>query len=288
MSLSTLPTELIVHVFKSVNDLGSAAALSRTSRDLHTIWRYSLASICNAVLPRMVECYDEACLLLEATTTSTIVASRSSVENKAQAAISRAQMLFTNARLAQDALTQFEIEVATLQAILPEHMFECACAGKGRDKRGFDRVHILEGYYRAVSITHLVGKGETTLRQQILATMRLLDFLRMSEILEWLDYLYSQGFLPRDDDIPLSGYESLEPGGYLRVEEDWVDISEALNILYPLHDKIAKKSERMIPINDHSIWGSFYDLFLHGDCLKAGRDKARNVTLADLLPQLPK
>lgn len=68
MSLSYLPNELLVHVFKSVDNVSDAAALSRTSQRFHKIYEYSLSSICDAVLPRTIEAYDQAAQLFEART----------------------------------------------------------------------------------------------------------------------------------------------------------------------------------------------------------------------------
>ena len=68
MSLSYLPNELLVHVFKSVDNVRDAAALSRTSQRFHQIYEYSLSSICDAVIPRTIDFYDQAAQLFEART----------------------------------------------------------------------------------------------------------------------------------------------------------------------------------------------------------------------------
>ena len=68
MSLSYLPNELLVHIFKSVDNVSDAAALSRTSQRFHKIYEYSISSICDAVLPRTTEAYDQAAQLFEART----------------------------------------------------------------------------------------------------------------------------------------------------------------------------------------------------------------------------
>ena len=75
MSLSYLPNELLVHIFKSVNNVSDAAALSRTSRRFHQTYQYNLSSICDAVLPRTIEAYDQAAQLLEARTNPAAISS---------------------------------------------------------------------------------------------------------------------------------------------------------------------------------------------------------------------
>ena len=75
MSLSCLPTELLVHIFKLVDNVCDAAALSRTSHHFHAIYKYNLSSICDAVLPRSIEAYDQAAQLVEARTNSAAISS---------------------------------------------------------------------------------------------------------------------------------------------------------------------------------------------------------------------
>ena len=75
MSLSYLPNELLVHIFKSVKNVSDAAALSRTSRRFHEIFQYNLSSICDTVLPRTIEVYDQAAQLVEARTDPAAISS---------------------------------------------------------------------------------------------------------------------------------------------------------------------------------------------------------------------
>ena len=78
MSLSDLPTEIIVHLFRSVDNIRPAAVLSQISGHLHSVWRYNLSSIYDSVLPREIECYDQARQLLEARAQSDVVVGESS------------------------------------------------------------------------------------------------------------------------------------------------------------------------------------------------------------------
>ena len=75
MPLSYLPNELLAHVFKSVDNVSDAAALSRTSRRFNQIYQYSLSSIFDAVLPRTIEVYDQAAQLVEARTDPAAISS---------------------------------------------------------------------------------------------------------------------------------------------------------------------------------------------------------------------
>ena len=75
MPLSHLPNELLVPIFKSVDNVSDAAALSRTARRFHDVYQYNLSSICDAVLPRTIEVYDQAAQLLEARTDPAAISS---------------------------------------------------------------------------------------------------------------------------------------------------------------------------------------------------------------------
>lgn len=59
-TLSALPTELFVQIFESANDFTSAASLNETSVQFSSIYKGNLSSICSAIEPRLVECFDQA------------------------------------------------------------------------------------------------------------------------------------------------------------------------------------------------------------------------------------
>jgi len=58
-TLSTIPTELLIHIFKSADDFSTVSALSRACRNFHEVWQTYNSSICDAVLPRAIVCFDE-------------------------------------------------------------------------------------------------------------------------------------------------------------------------------------------------------------------------------------
>lgn len=117
MSLSGLPTELVLHIFNNLDHISSAAALSQTSRHVHEIWRYNLDSILDAVLPRVIEYYDQVHQVLETTVEPTIIADQASVEDKFTAAISRAKTLFKTADTGYQDLKSYELELEKLARV---------------------------------------------------------------------------------------------------------------------------------------------------------------------------
>lgn len=296
MSLSDLPTELIVQIFKSAKKINSAAALSHTSRQLHSVWRYHLASICDAVLPRTIECYDEVHLLLEARANSTLVTSQSSVEDKAKAAIVQAKMLFANADLADAAFKEFETQfdvVLVHGETTVEQSCKYACPGTCRDRHGgivleaSCRIRFLQAYHRAMSIGYLGGKSATK-RYQLLASLHLLDLFRMIEVMHWISYNYPEEAMP-DDDTVLPGYDPGPHGqdGYLYLgERGVIDGSDFLKLLekdLAVLSGITRPNHDTFPERIQS-----YYLILHEDCMADLIKATTCITLADLLPRLPK
>ncbi len=64
-SLLNLPPELKIAVFQSLDDLPDVAALAQTCRLFKDICMFNAARICDAVLPRVIECYEDARTLVE-------------------------------------------------------------------------------------------------------------------------------------------------------------------------------------------------------------------------------
>lgn len=53
-------------VSQSLADLTDVFALARASRLFKDIWQFNAASICDAILPRAIECFEDARTLTEA------------------------------------------------------------------------------------------------------------------------------------------------------------------------------------------------------------------------------
>ena len=289
MSFSDLPTELIVHVFKSVDNIGSAAALSQTSHHLHEIWRHNLSTICDAVFPRTIECYDQACQLLEAMAKSEIVVEQSSAEEKYDTAVVRAKVLVANRHIARRAL---ELFTAGLPVRWDPDFEPCTgtCNGAGHNDHGYpivkgpSRIRFMEAYYRAYSILYLGGKTATR-RYQFLASMSLMEFFRMFDIVEYVFFDMGWEIVPdKGQDLP--GYDSWPPA--LGGDDGHAD---CLEFLIVLEDYVAMASGIQRPMtNTFRAWGGgpSYQRILHDDCLDDGMKKADSIAMAHILPQLPK
>ncbi|CAD6589962.1 MAG: hypothetical protein ASARMPREDX12_004090 [Alectoria sarmentosa] len=293
MSLSDLPTELIVHVFKSVDDINSASTLSQTSRYLHIIWRYNLTSIFDAVLPQMIECYDEAGQYLEITTTATSLVSPPPTEDQAKAAVIRANNLLTINRIAYDAQLQFGDNFTIEWEPRPELVGRCGSTGISSDQSGpvgpepFSCISFLRGFYRAMSMTYLAETAGTK-RYQTLASMNLLHFFQMVDISDWIwqnyqdDSAYFRDLQGRRCDWP-----PRVAWAELRLR-DLDNVTEGLDFLELLESELVglpgleQLSERPYLVKPTPHW-----LILHQDCLRDINEVAKGIALADLLPKLP-
>ena len=256
MSLSDLPTELLVDVFKAVDTISSAAALSQTSHHLHATWRSNLPSICDAVLPRMIEAYDQARQFLELREISNLATGHSSVEDKANAAVLRAASLLVNADTARLKFKEFEVGThdqwggwASTKAKKRQQ--------KDRTLDQSSRICFLKGYYRANSVVHLIENDRTELLKPTLASIHLLDFLGAYEVIKWDFAEHGQNF-----------------AGWSVFHLLFTDLRQVPG-MRPLIDKLASDSNQ-------------YHLILHDVCIRETAERAKGIALANFLPLLPK
>lgn len=241
----------------------------------------------------MIECYDEADQFLEIRTTATSLASPPSTEDQAKAAVVRANNLLTIDRIAYDAQLQFGDYYAVEWEPRPELVGRCGSDGISSDQSGpvgpepFSHISFLRGFYRAMSMTYLAEKAGTK-RYQILASMNLLHFFQMIEILEWIRQFYqddSAHFLDlqgrRYDLPPRVAWAELRLRGLEKVKEglNFLDFLESELVGLP---GLEQLSDRPYLFKPTSHW-----LILYQDCLRDINEVAKGIALADLLPKLP-
>ncbi|CAD6576422.1 MAG: hypothetical protein ASARMPRED_007723 [Alectoria sarmentosa] len=278
MPLSDLPTELIVHVFKSVDDISSASTLSQTSRYLHIIWRYNLTSIFDAVLPQMIECYDEADQFLEISATATSLASPPSTEDQAKAAIVRAKDLFTIARIAYDAQLLCTCGNWERRSELVGRRGYTGISSDQSDPIGPEpcsHTSFVRGFYRAMSMTYLAEKAGTK-RYQTLASMNLLHFFQMVDIMDWIWQCYFDDAtpLPYYDNMPSVPWAELRLRGLEKIEAclDFLQLLESELVGLPGLEQFFDRSDLTIT--------------QYQDCSRDMTEAAKGIALADLLPKL--
>lgn len=60
MSLSYLPSELVLYVLQASNHFADALSLTGTSRQIYDVWKPNARSICHAILPRVIGYFSRA------------------------------------------------------------------------------------------------------------------------------------------------------------------------------------------------------------------------------------
>lgn len=234
----------------------------------------------------MVECYDTARQLLGAMEKSEIIVAQEPMKGKYDAAVMRARMLISNDNIAHKVLTLFGLKPSAEWA---ERMKTCICVweGAGHDDDGspivigLRRIRFLEGFYRALTLIYLGGKTATR-RYQFLASMNLLDFFRIFEIVEYLYFDFALSTMP-EEERGLPGYDSWPPNiGNIGRHGD------CLEFLVVFEGYAAMSSGIQRPMtNTFNSSRPSYRLILHDDCLKDGIKKADGIALDHILHKLP-
>ena len=298
MSLPNLPNELILHLYKSFDKVNEAAALSHTSRHFHTIWRYNLTSICDAVLPKVIRCYSQHCQLAEARANSDLVVNQSSDDDGAKAAVVRAQAMLNDDTLAGYALGIFENQTYFYLRIMgiAEQLYQCDCTPYTRNRREYILAQFTcnrfsKGLLRAMSILYLAGKSGTKI-YKFLASMNLVDFYAMVDVMEWYVYNYEElADTCKEILVPADDSRSWRPATEFP-KGFWEGRMDGFRFLEVVRTELVKVSGIKPPSNDGFQSGlgtrvTSYQLILHKDCEIYNTDAAESLALADLLPLLP-
>ena len=169
-SLSDLPTELIVQVFYSVVGFSTAATLSSLSHRLFSIWKRISTSLCTILLSRVIDCFNQARILVEA---QWRYAQDQNSFDANEAAIERTKLFFANEDIACNALRRYEYP------LFDEEILD------GRDMTVAERTSFVKAWYRTIAMVTL-GSDFEPLPYQILVSMDLLQFLQLMEAISWL------------------------------------------------------------------------------------------------------
>ncbi|MCJ1266054.1 hypothetical protein MMC22_005936 [Lobaria immixta] len=107
-SLSSLPPELQLAVFRSLDNFADVSALMRTNQLFHAIWMLHMSSISSAVLPRVIDCLDNAQDLLDTQERFTLRNFTQRQQPVAPFKIHRIAQLLSNQRIAYEVGRRFE------------------------------------------------------------------------------------------------------------------------------------------------------------------------------------
>ena len=308
MSLSDSPNEIILLVFKSFDKINYATTFSQISPRFNKIWKSNLGSICDAILSRTIECYDEVYNLWEtesnipvksSTVRSPPVASSLSINEDADAAfsgsekhqaetelavartqideanvsiaISKAEYLCAQAAIADSYLETFRISVSYVEWWLQGQYGYDGTYSSYRKQftlTSASRTYFLKDYLRARRMMCLAVNDRTKMFTA-LAALRLLNFFRMLEIMEWMidnSYLYLVGG---------------------RMTEDAKHISECYRTLAYLEIDLARVTGIKRPIDEFGARSPSLPLFINQDSIRDQTDRAAGINLANVLPLVP-
>ena len=193
-SLTNMPSEVLMRVFRHTTTFSTASALSRTSPAIHAIWTANIPVICHIILPIAIECYEQASELFGAQEEVAPVAGAlwsrllsvwdserrelpeirylSLAPMKTKMAIEKVRRMVSNAKLMESILERFNVS-ETWTSLSDNFQLE------PREMRAAERERFIKAYYRATSLATLVE--EPNLRRRF-AHLDRFEFLQLSDV----------------------------------------------------------------------------------------------------------
>ena len=178
-ALEQLPSELIVQVFKSIDDFSTLSSLICTSPTFYAVWQLNTSSISVAILPKTIDCFDDARELVK---TQELFPESQEIPraeecNRAAAILKRFR---SNARAA-----------ALASEIFQAHFRYCENTRNELSLMTFspsERTRFTHAFYRVWTITLLAQQGSVSLQrlESLLATLSAREIFRIQEVALWL------------------------------------------------------------------------------------------------------
>ena len=173
-NLVSLPTELVIEIFKAVDSFDTAATLSKSSRRLRGIWKLNA----DAILPSVVECFPQARELAHA-----------QEEARAPLRVSpppswsseTAQRISSNATLISLILPNYESRVIRASAL------------RGARRAGLtrkERADFIRASYRAMT---MAAADRPAVSHSVLAQLDMLEYMQLKETTEYLYSWFKKG-----------------------------------------------------------------------------------------------
>ena len=173
-SITDLAPELIIQILKSSDNFADATSLSVTSRRMFTIWKMNVDSICEAILPRVIDCFEQARELLTAQ-------ERPRGEKDSvlcfQSAIDRVRWMLKRADIAAEAAAAYLKHGTMCRGETYTLPVEREMSMRA------DRTDFIRAHYRATTLATL---EQEQLPSQILSSWSMLDIEHVVEVMEWL------------------------------------------------------------------------------------------------------
>lgn len=101
-TIQTLPAELLIEIFKSLDSVNDSNNLQQASKILHNVWSFNTRTICKTVLPRCIPSF------YRVVTLSDIIINRLECYQSCRSVIDEHSLLLNNSRTAALQLDLFE------------------------------------------------------------------------------------------------------------------------------------------------------------------------------------
>ena len=259
-SLPDMPPELVLEIYKSMDTIAAATALSKTSRYFHNISTASFPSICVAIIGRSIACFDQACELVDAQAKTAAMILH---PDCTPPILERTKRFLLNAELADEALKHFNI--AATQG-MPFDSPRC------RDMTSTETDTFLRAYYRAMS---LISQARRYTWNGVLA-WKMLDIFQVVDVL----YFLSEYCKCTPDHMETQRHQAVPSKGIAR--KDLV-IATGRDIIRLHHNLIHLPANACF--KNHCRWYLKYPSMVD-EAYKDAEGDGRGVSLSQLYPSL--
>ena len=271
MSLSTIPNELILQIFKSTDSFATVTLLSSTCRRFRSIWDTHMPSVCHAILVRTLTCYNQAFEYVRAQPLED--AGSGQIQDTTPIVVKVTKQFLDNADVACRALQLYETQLIQGPS--------CETCGPSR-LTGAQRTSFLQAWYR---IHTLASLPTDPLPYEMLASLDLLEFEQMLEVMCWLMYWCPEN---HRSELRISLQNGCLEGRlwYRRLPKssiaagDWHDLMDRLNAL---HQDLKRSPSKDRPLKGGELW--FWHLMIH-ELFANTMNLGKRIGIARLLPMI--
>ena len=217
--LDQLPSEIIIQIFKSIDDFSTLVSLICTSPTLYAVWQLNMSSICTAVLPKTIDCFDDA---------QELVKTQELISEQPQNLISEKY------NRAADILKRFRSNahaVSLASDIFQAHFRYCENTRNELSLMTLtpsERIRFTHAFYRVWTITILVQQGSVSSQRlkSLLTSLSAREIFRIQEVALWLATQCPRKNL---QDLSMATFKK-EPGGKYTpgLNELWIQGFEAI------------------------------------------------------------
>ena len=251
-----MPPEVIIQFYKSVDKLKTVTRLSSTCRKFHHVWKSNIKTILDVVLPRAIECLEEAQGLCDAQGQGRSASEGTDANNHA---LHCAKQYFINAQIAKDIFTCYQDDAR--RAAGQQY--------RGKDFKEDERRDIIRAYYRASTI--VISKPLKGTPRQICASLNLLEFMQVVWVTQFTTAV-------------MNGFVKVKAHPDIKQKIEGLGMGTNIDWEYKYHT-LEELRTALIMFSDGTILSATFDEVLHRDPPLTEYTGA-HVPLAEVTPDL--